>query len=141
MSERPYTKERLSELGLEPRSILLFQDPAMQWRTLVTFQKVWQVASYPAIFRSDPTFVPRLEMRDGMVSYAAAMPSGLWSPERFLSLILGEIPRLRDDERGYGPRGRDFIPHVEIPLEIEAAYEHVLELLKSSGNAKERILS
>lgn len=42
--------------------------------------------------------------------------------ERYLSLVLGELPRLRDDVNGYGPAGRDFIAHVEIPDEIEAAW-------------------
>ncbi|WFO09213.1 hypothetical protein MAY76_13230 [Edwardsiella ictaluri] len=42
-----------------------------------------------------------------------------------MSLLLGEIPRLRDDERGYGPRGRDFIAHVTIPDTVEAAFTRV----------------
>lgn len=40
---------------------------------------------------------------------------GLWSVERYLSLITGELPRLRDDATGYGPCGHDFIVHVDIP--------------------------
>lgn len=47
---------------------------------------------------------------------------GVWSVERFISLLLGEVPRLRDDPRGYGPRGRGFIDHVDIPEEVEAAH-------------------
>lgn len=136
-----FTKIRLTELGLEPRTAILFQDPAMQLRTFVTFQKVWQDASCTTVFYSCPTFIPHLEMRDGIVTYAAGLPSGLWSPERFMSLIMGEIPRLRDDKNGYGPRGRRFIPHVEIPSEIEIAYQHVHELLKNHGNAKDRVLT
>jgi hypothetical protein len=46
--------------------------------------------------------------------------------ERFLSLLLGEIPRLRDDENGYGPNGKRFIGHVEIPDDVLAAYERLL---------------
>ncbi|BAU39860.1 hypothetical protein APT_10116 (plasmid) [Acetobacter pasteurianus NBRC 101655] len=113
----------------------------MQLRTFVTFQKVWQDASCATVFYSCPTFVPRLERRDGIVTYAAELPSGLWSPERFLSLIMGEILRLRDDQNGYGPRGRGFIPHVEISSDIGAAYQHVCELLKNHGNAKDRVLA
>ena len=37
--------------------------------------------------------------------------------------MLGELPRLRDDVNGYGPAGRDFIAHVTIPDEIEAAWQ------------------
>lgn len=29
-----------------------------------------------------------------------------WSKENFFSLALGEIPRLRNDKDGYGPKGR-----------------------------------
>jgi hypothetical protein len=45
--------------------------------------------------------------------------------ERFLALILGEIRRLRDDEYGYGPKGRDFLPHVEIPESVIESYLRV----------------
>jgi len=38
-------------------------------------------------------------------------------------LLLGELPRLRDDINGYGPLGRDFIVHVDIPAEVEAAWQ------------------
>lgn len=136
-----FTKIRLKELGLEPRTAILFQDPTMQLRTFVTFQKAWQEPSCTTVFHSCPTFVPQLEMRDGIVTYAAGIPSGLWRSERFLSLIMGEIPRLRDDENGYGPRGRGFIPHVAIPSEIETAYQHVRELLENHEKAKDRVLA
>jgi hypothetical protein len=47
---------------------------------------------------------------------------GVWGVERFLSLLLGEIPRLRDAPGGYGPRGSGFIDHVDIPEEVETAW-------------------
>jgi len=43
-----------------------------------------------------------------------------------LSLIPGELARLRDDSQGYGPNGRDFIVHVDIPDEIAHAGEMIL---------------
>lgn len=136
-----FTKSLLSELGLEPRILILFQDPAMQLRTFVTFKKAWLKAGCVTDFYSCPTFVPRLETRDDIITYASELPSGLWTPERFLSLIMGEITRLRDDENGYGPRGRGFIPHVEIPAEIETAYQRVHELLKNHEKARYRVLT
>jgi hypothetical protein len=39
---------------------------------------------------------------------------------------MGEIPRLKDDENGYGPRGKGFIGHVDIPKEVLEAYEELL---------------
>ena len=38
---------------------------------------------------------------------------------------MGEIPRLRDDEAGYGPRGKHFIAHVEVPALVLAAFEQL----------------
>lgn len=52
----------------------------------------------------------------------AKQPLGMWSMRRYLSLLMGEIPRLRDDENGYGPQGKDFLAHVDIPAEVEAAF-------------------
>ncbi|MNI99050.1 hypothetical protein D3C73_1580300 [compost metagenome] len=51
---------------------------------------------------------------------------GLWDMQRFISLIMGEIPRLKDDENGYGPNGKGFIGHVDIPKEVLEAYEILL---------------
>ncbi|EIY0006856.1 YdcF family protein, partial [Salmonella enterica] len=48
---------------------------------------------------------------------------GIWTVARYLSLIAGELPRLRDDETGYGPRGKDFIIHVDIPRDVETAWQ------------------
>ena len=47
---------------------------------------------------------------------------GMWSVERYVNLLMGEIPRLTDDENGYGPKGRDYIAHVEIPEEVRKAF-------------------
>ena len=50
---------------------------------------------------------------------------GVWPVARFMSLLLGEIPRLRDDTGGYGPRGRNFIDHTDVPEEVEAAWQRL----------------
>jgi hypothetical protein len=52
---------------------------------------------------------------------------GVWRVERFMSLLLGEIPRLRDAPGGYGPTGSGFIDHVDIPWEVEAAHAWLAE--------------
>ena len=51
---------------------------------------------------------------------------GMWDMERYISLLMGEIPRLSDDENGYGPRGKNFIAHVDIPEEVRAAFEALM---------------
>lgn len=35
---------------------------------------------------------------------------------------MGEIPRLTDNIEGYGPKGKDYIAHVDIPIEVEKAF-------------------
>lgn len=122
-----FTRALLRQKGVAPTRLLLVQDPLMQRRTLATFRRVWQ--DCPEIrFASWPTFVPYLACRDGQVTIGGAVGS-LWPLERFMSLLLGEIPRLRDDAQGYGPRGRDFIAHVTIPDAVEAAFARIAATL------------
>ncbi|MFT8431832.1 MAG: YdcF family protein, partial [Acetobacter orientalis] len=61
-------------------------------------------------------------------------------PERRVSLLVGEMARLRDTEAGYGPRGKGFIPHVEIPPRIEACYQSVLAQIGGLEGLRTRLL-
>lgn len=47
---------------------------------------------------------------------------GMWNIERYITLLMGEIPRLLDDTNGYGPRGMNFIAHVDIPSIVMDAF-------------------
>ena len=47
---------------------------------------------------------------------------GMWPMERYLTLLMGEISRLSDTPEGYGPSGKGYIAHVEIPEEVETAF-------------------
>ena len=67
-------------------------------------------------------------VKDGSLAYSDDI-SGMWTIDRYASLLISEIPRLRDDSNGYGPRGKGFIAHVDIPDEVEAAFG----LLSSCG--------
>ena len=53
--------------------------------------------------------------------------AGIWTIGRYISMILGEVKRLRDDEMGYGPTGAGFIRHVDIPDEVENAWRRLIE--------------
>jgi hypothetical protein len=50
---------------------------------------------------------------------------GMWDVDRYMNLLMGEIPRLSDNADGYGPRGRDFIAHVEIPQNVLEAFDEL----------------
>lgn len=51
--------------------------------------------------------------------------------DRYVNLLMGEITRLTDDANGYGPLGKNFIAHVDIPEEVQHAFE---ELRKVYGS-------
>lgn len=48
---------------------------------------------------------------------------GMWDVDRYINLLMGEIPRLTDNEQGYGPNGKNFLAHVDIPNRVVAAFE------------------
>lgn len=111
--------------------IILAQDPLMQRRTDASFRKVWQ--DRPEVeFINWPTFIPQLETLSEKPQYRDETDASLWSWPRFASLLLGEIPRLRNGPQGYGPLGKDFIAAVEISAELEEAYARLLPLLGDS---------
>ena len=116
-----FTLQMMAERGLSPAAAIVVQDPTMQRRTMATFARVRQDIPGPTRWLSHPGFIPQLQRTAGDVAFAAP-GDGAWPVARYLSLLLGELPRLRDDEQGYGPRGRDFIAHVDIPDEIAAAW-------------------
>jgi uncharacterized SAM-binding protein YcdF (DUF218 family) len=101
------TREVVRGAGLAPRTVALVQDPTMQRRMDAVFRLVWPGAV--AVNRPGP--------RRGRF----ARPR-----ERWVALVMGEMPRLRDDADGYGPRGRGFQAHVDVPPEVEAAYAALL---------------
>ena len=103
-----------------PRSILLVQDPTMQRRTHACFRRSLRDNAGTGVLSYAP-FVPRVT--DGAITD----PDGnvAWSLERFTALVLGEMRRLHDTEDGYGPRGADFIDHIDIPADVMEAYRRL----------------
>lgn len=119
-----FSQRLMEERGLAERAIVLVQDPTMQRRSVVT----WQSAARRAGWReagvvSHGAFVPRVVPGpDGLPRLVEPQRRGTWSIERFIGLVLGEMERLHDDENGYGPRGRGFFDHVEVPEEVWESY-------------------
>lgn len=107
-----FSRDMLEEIGLNPHHIVLVQDPLLQRRTDATFHHVW--ADHPTLFYSSPPFIPHL---------GEAITKESWTIERYLSLMLGEMLRLHDTKDGYGPAGKGFIGHIEIPSNILSMYQ------------------
>ena len=118
-----FSRRVLEASGRKAETVLIVQDPTMQRRTDATFRHVFR--DTPTAFVSWPTFTPQVALDGEGLRFTTPELPGLWPMDRFLSLLLGEIPRLRDDAAGYGPRGKGFIVHVDIPAEVEAAYAHL----------------
>ncbi|KAG5769859.1 hypothetical protein H9Q72_003054 [Fusarium xylarioides] len=135
-----YTREILDQHGYtSPCSIVVAQDPTMCRRTVAAFEQVYSdKMDDPPVFAGWPTFVPRVAVQDSRTQNQAGdltsylrydiaefdqnQNGGLWSMERLMSLLVGEIPRMRDNENGYGPRGKGSIVHVDIPQDVEDAW-------------------
>lgn len=113
-----FSRQVLIDLGLPlPQRILLLNDPLLQRRTKATFQRHWSEA---ALFNFVP-YIPQLLSVDPL-QFSLKELEGAWQQRYFVDLALGEIPRLRNDAAGYGPKGKNFIVEVEIPAVIEAAF-------------------
>ncbi|CAN5498152.1 YdcF family protein [soil metagenome] len=94
-------RDLVTREGLEPASVALVQDSTMQRRMDAVARHVW-----PDV---------RLVNRPGPDSRG-------WPFERWVRLVVGEVPRLRDDADGYGPHGLGFIAHVDVPDDVSRAH-------------------
>jgi hypothetical protein len=119
-----YSVDLLRHARTPLRSLVLIQDPTMQRRTHESFRRSLRGAADVQLWSFAP-FVPTVGRgHPGHVQDDEARP--VWSLDRFTALVLGEIRRLHDDEDGYGPRGRGFIDHVDIPPDVTAAYRRLM---------------
>ena len=125
-----YLLDALDERETVPKSVVLCQDAAMQRRMDATWRR--QVRDRPRYAGTRvinwASYRVKLVWRDDALVYEAA-PEGMWDPRRYLSLLLGDVARLTDDEHGYGPRGADFIDHVDVPEDVRDAWLELRSLL------------
>ncbi|MBK1809390.1 YdcF family protein [Clostridium sp. YIM B02505] len=121
--------DMLKALDIEAQSIILIQDPTMQLRSDASFRKVWRDEDKVKFINYAP-FLPKVKLFNDQIKLENTNIEGIWKVDRYLSLIMGEIPRLKDDEYGYGPKGKYFIEHVDIPEEMIEAYLRIEPTLK-----------
>ena len=118
----------LTQNRINPKNILLLQDPVLQLRSSASFQKTWENTN--TLFINYACFIPEIKFQDDLISFANPAHEEFCDMERFISLVMGEIPRLRNDENGYGPKGRNFIAEVMIPKEVLDAYKELEKAYK-----------
>ncbi|MCU0316149.1 MAG: YdcF family protein [Fimbriimonadaceae bacterium] len=114
------TKVSLTQTGIyrpgEGLRLLLIQDPILQRRSHSSFERVFQ--DDPSVTLSSyAPFVPVLDS-NGLRPKA-------WGWDRFVSLLLGEVPRFES----YGPLGKGSISWVIVPEEVRQAHEALVEQL------------
>lgn len=117
------------------KTCVVMQDSTMARRTKMSFEAVF--GDLECVIYSYPGFVPAVRGGADGFEFEVEHGSGvgqeaLWGKQRFLDLVLGEIPRLRDDEKGYGPKGTGSIAHVDIPMGVEEAWGRLREVVVSN---------
>lgn len=120
-----YAYDKIREQDRTYTNILLIQDPTMQRRSYASFLKEWK--DKKTKFINYAPIIPELAMKNNGQIFFKAPLNPPWTIERYIELVMGEIPRLRDDENGYGPNGKGFIVHVDIPVEVEEAYKFLVK--------------
>ncbi len=124
--------------GFRPRSVLLCQDAVMQRRMVATLAR--QVQDRPAFSQMRVLSYSGYEARvvwddvHGELTYAEPAPRGMWPLSEYLDMLVAEVARLTDDAQGYGPRGRDFIVHLEVPTEVKDAARELQSLCGVAGS-------
>ena len=102
--------------GIAHQSIILCQDATMQYRMEATLRKY---LSKDTVVINYAAYQAYLNYQDKLI-YATKI-HGMWDVDRYINLLMGEIPRLTDNEQGYGPNGKNFLAHVDIPNRVVAA--------------------
>lgn len=108
----------LKEQGIAMSNILMIQEAAMQLRMEATLKKY--VFDELLVLNYAATQVSVSVKHESLIF--DQLLSSFWEMEQYIRLLMGEIPRLHDTAEGYGPKGKQFIDHVEVPKEVLKAY-------------------
>lgn len=128
------TMALLNSVEIVPDTMVVIQDPLFMRRLEATYAAQAPTVSVTSL----PAYDVKVNFVEGVgLVFEQPTPHGLWSLDRYLHYMSGEVPRLRDDETGYGPKGRGFIDHVRIPPEIEEAHATLEGFLGSHRHADE----
>lgn len=118
-----YLLRLLEENHIPFQNIILSQDATMQYRMEAGLRKY--VGSNVQIINY-AVYSVKVVVENSSLAYDKTI-WGMWDINRYISLLLGEIPRLTDNQNGYGPKGKDFISHVDIPAEVEHAFKELCD--------------
>lgn len=116
-----YLLDLLKENGVSFKSIIISQDATMQHRMEAGLRKY---VRDDVVIINYAVYSARVIVRNSELTYENDI-WGMWDMDRYISLLMGEIPRLSDNKDGYGPKGKDFIAHVDIPEDVKNAFSEL----------------
>lgn len=108
----------LKERGLPANRMIIAQDATMQQRMDAVLRKF----APDTVIVNYATYQAQVKEVDGQLRFTRKI-LGMWEMDRYLSLLMGEIPRLTNDREGYGPKGKDYLAAVTIPREVREAFD------------------
>ena len=103
------------------KSIILCQDASMQNRMDAGLRKY---APGDTIIINYASYHAHVTWNGKKLEYTESI-HGMWDIERYVNLLMSGIPRLTDDGNGYGPAGKGFIAHVDVPKDVRQAFERL----------------
>lgn len=114
----------LKREGYIPKSAIIIQDATMQLRMDATFRKVW--GEEETLIINFAGYKAKVIVKKNKLRFEDEKMWGMWKLNDYITLLIGEINRLKDTEEGYGPKGKNFIDHVDIPEEVEEAFSYLI---------------
>ncbi|WP_298839654.1 YdcF family protein [Clostridium sp.] len=109
--------------GIKPKNVIIMQDSSMQLRMDATYKREWRECN--TTFIGYASYRAHVIIKEGKLVFEDNNICGMWSMEHYITLLLGEIPRLHDTSKGYGPKGKNYIVHVDIPSGVLEAFENL----------------
>ena len=116
-----YLLDLLKENNISFNSIILSQDASMQRRMTAGLKKY---VNNDVTIINYATYCAKVLNQNDELVYEENI-HGMWTINRYVNLLMGEIPRLSDDANGYGPNGKNYIAHVDIPEHVKIAFEEL----------------
>lgn len=124
-----YALDVINQNKLCPQNIIIVQDSTMQRRMDAGFRKYLKHSEIKII--NFASYKVKVTVKNEKLVIEPSDIWGMWDIDRYISLLMGEIPRLLDNANGYGPDGKDYIAHVNVPIYVLKSFE---ELKKEYGN-------
>ena len=108
----------LKEKNITFKNIIISQDATMQLRMEAILKKY---LSENIKIINFATYSAKVCVKDEKLCFENYI-FGMWDIDRYITLLMGEIARLTDDENGYGPKGAGYTAHIDIPEDVKNAF-------------------